>query len=199
MSQQNNSRASELGETLTSGATGFTVRKRTGVGLFFHLFMLACMVMLGASLLVYYHSPVGCVLTVVLGGSFAFIARNLEQNKKIKEALEFMNALFSSALGKGFKGCFIVKATGDIVFYNRSFQTLFPDYISQGDRTLTALSELYNIPQTDRDQLATLMLANMEGSVTTSIRALEATDAAPLILEVEPIERPTGFLLIRCK
>jgi hypothetical protein len=199
MSVKNNSRAADLGEILTSGATGFTVRKRTGVGIFFHFFLLACMVVFGASLLVYYESPVGCALAVSIGLSFAMIAQNLEKQKKSKESLEFMNALFSSAIAKDHQFACIVKITGDIVFYNRPFQAVFPAYTVQDDRTLKSLFNLYNVPEEHRDVLKKLMEGNQEGSITTTINAKAQTEKTSVIFHLEPIDRPTGFFLLRGK
>ncbi len=199
MSVQNNSRASELGALLTDGTTGFTVRKQSGVGIFFHFFLLACMVVLGVALLVYYQSPKGCFLAVAIGGAFAMIATNLEKTKKMKQSIEFMNALFSSAMGKGYKFCCIVKHTGDIVFYNRAFQTVFPAYTLQDDRTLRSLMNLYNLPESDRDKLRDMMFNKTEGSLETAIRASAATESAPITFILETIERPTGFFLLRGK
>ncbi len=200
MSPQNNSRASELGAILTSGASGFTVRKRTGIGLFFHFFLLACLVIMGASLLVYYQSPTGCLLAVAIGLSFVIVAHNLEKSKKVKESLEFMNALFSSSVGKGYKFCCIIKSTGDIVFYNRPFQSIFPAYIAQNTRTLSMLLGLYHVPQADREKITSLMATNTEGTFTTSIRqGGEAGETQSLSFQLETIERPTGFFLLRGK
>ncbi len=200
MSPKNNSRASELGDLLTTGTSGFTVRKRTGLGLVFHLFMLLVLIVLGAAMLVYFKSPEGVALAIGIGISLTAIAINLEKMKKIKQSLEFMNALFSSALGRGYQFCFIVKSTGDIVFYNRSFQAIFPAYVEQNTRTIDTLFSLYNVPQDHRDKAKALISAASEASIPTSIR-----DAAPtastqsVTFYFEPIDRPTGFVLVRGK
>jgi hypothetical protein len=199
MATQNNSRASDLGAILTAGSTDFTPRKRSGVGVFFHLFMLASMIILGTALLIYYESPKGCALAIAIGLALGIIAQNLEKLKKQKNALEFMNALFSSALGRGYKFCFIVKNTGDIVFYNRPFQDFFPAYITQDTRTLESLFTLYGIAQVDRETIHGYMVANTDGSVTISPRTAEGPEIPPVALSIEPIGRPTGFFLVRGK
>ena len=199
MSIQNNSRATDLGAILTSGTTGFTVRKHSGIGLFFHFFLLACMVILGVALLVYYQSPKGCVLAVAIGFSFALIAHNLEKQKKMKESLEFMNALFSSAMGKGYKFCCIVKSTGEIVFYNRPFQSIFPAYVLQETRTLASLLSLYNVPTEHHDMLSNWMSQKQEGSFETTIRGAADTEATAITFHLDTIERPTGFFMLRGK
>lgn len=195
----NKTRVSDLGDVLTSGTTGFTVRKRTGVGLFFHMFLLVCLVILGAALLVYYQSPQGCALAVGIGLSLALVAQNLERMKRIKQSLEFMNALFSSALGKGYEFCCVVKSTGEIVFFNRPFQAIFPAYISQEKRSIDVLFELYNVPQDHREKLKGMFTSATEGSIATSIRDAEATSERAITFYLEPIERPTGFTLVRGK
>lgn len=199
MSVQNNSRATDLGEVLTAGTTGFTTRKRTGVGLFFHFFLLACMVVMGVSLLLYYQSPIGSAVAVAIGLSFGLIAQNLEKLKKGKESLEFMNALFSSAIGNGYQFACIVKKSGEIVFYNRPFQTVFPAYTAQDTRTLKALLELYNIPDGDRETMRKFMSDNMGGSIATTIHAKAQTEKTSITFNLDPIERPTGFFLLRGK
>jgi len=195
---KNSARASDLGHLLTSGTTGFVKRKRTGVGLFFHMFMLVCLVVLGASLLVYYQSAQGCALAVAIGLSLAIIAQNLEKMRNIKHSLEFMNALFSSSLGKGYLFCFIVKTTGEIVFYNRPFQTIFSSYVEQESRQLDKLFEVSGIPAQDRDRIKTLISSVAEGSVETTVNQPSGTSQNVTFI-LEPIERPTGFTLIRGK
>lgn len=199
MATQNNSRTSDLGAILINGSNGFTVRKRTGVGLFFHLFLLACMVILGVALLVYYQSPQGGVLTIAIGLSFAIIAQNLEKIKKHKESIEFMNALFSSALGAGWKFCCIVKNSGDIVFYNRSFQSIFSDYTKQNTRTLESLLSLYAVPQAERDIINGFISSASTGSISVTLKSEDNTEKQMLAFHIEPIERPTGYFLIRGK
>jgi hypothetical protein len=199
MSAKNTSRASELGSILMSGTTGFTTRKRTGVGMFVHFFMLACIIVLGASFLVYYGSMEGCLLVSAIGFSFAMVAHNLERLKKIKEALEFMNALFSSALGKGYQFCFIVKYTGELVFYNRPFQSVFTDYMNQESRTLDSLLTLYQVPQEHRNSITAIMTAKGDGDVNTTMQSKASNTAMPITLHIEKIERPTGFFIVRGK
>lgn len=199
MSVKNSSRASDLGALLTTGTTGFVTRKRSALGLFVHYFLLACMVVLGTSLLVYYESPVGCALAVAIGLVFGYISQNMEKLKKTNQALEFMNALFSSALGKGHQFACVVKTSGEVIFFNRPFQAVFPAFIAQNDRKLDALLNLYQVPQEHREKLSALMQANTEGMVTTVIREEAATAGLSLTLYLEPIERPTGFFLLRGK
>ncbi len=199
MATQNSSRISDIGSILTVGSTGFAVRKRTGVGVVIHFFLLFAMCVMGASLLVWYQSPEGCVLAIVIGACFALIAQNLEKMKKIKQSLEFMNALFSSALGKGHQFCCIIKNTGEIVFYNRAFQACFPAYIAQSDRNVSQLLNLYTVAQEHKDKLSALMAANTEGMVSTTFREESATSGVSMTMYIEPIERPTGYFLVRGK
>jgi hypothetical protein len=199
MATKNNSRTSDLGQILTSGTTGFTVRKRTGLGLFFHFFLLGCMVILGAALLIYYQSPRGCALAVAIGLSFALIAQNLEKLKKSKESVEFMNALFSSALGKDYKFFCVVKNTGDIVFYNRPFQGIFPLYVTQGTRTLDALISLYHIADAEAQKIKALVTSNEAGTVAATIRDAAGAEGSLITFQIDPIERPTTFSLLRGK
>lgn len=199
MVTQNNSRAADFGATLSEGSTGFAVRKRTGVGMFFHLFLLSSMVLMGAALLVYYRSLEGCILSVAIGLGFALVAQNLERQKKAKNSVEFMNALFSSALGHGYAFCFIVKDTGDVVFYNRPFQAVFPAYIAQDVRTLASLMKIYQFSDEQRETVKKLMDGKTEGSFTIPVRASAEHEPRSYTFEISPIERPTGFFLVRGK
>lgn len=199
MHVKNSARASDLGTLLTSGTTGFVVRKRTGIGMIFHFFLLACMVVLGASLLVYYRSPQGCGLAVAIGLSFALIAQNLEKMKKAKQSLEFMNALFSSALSKNHQFCCIVKATGEIIFYNRQFQAMFPSYVAQPSRMIDTLFTLYHMPAEHQEKLKSFMSANSEGMITTTVQEQSTSTHLSLTMYLEPIDRPTGFFLLRAR
>jgi hypothetical protein len=199
MAAKNSNRTIDLGSLLTDGATGFTVRKRSTIGLIVHFFLLACMVILGTAFLVYYKSEEGCLLAVVVGLVFAIIAQNMEQLKRAKLSLEFMNALFSSALGKDHQFCCVVKKTGDIVFYNRAFQTLFPAFMAQSSRKLETLLSLYTIGQEHSDKLVTLMATNTSGTIPVTLREENGSTVISSTFVLEPIERPTGFFLLRGK
>lgn len=196
-SPKNSSRASDLGHLLTEGATGFVARKRTGLSFFFHIFMLLCLIALGVALLVYYDSKQGCALAVAMGLSLALISQNLEKLRRVKHSLEFMNALFSSAVGKGYAFTFIVKSSGEIVFYNRPFQAIFSAYVEQGSRMLDVLLEKAEIAAPEREAIKTKISGLTEGSVQTSIKT--GNDMQAMTFYIEPIERPTGFALVRGK
>lgn len=190
-------RAADIGDLLIKGSTGFAARKKTGVGLFIHFFLLTCMVILGVTMLVRYNSPQGCILTVTIGGVFALVAHNLEKLKQVKQSLEFMNALFSSALGKSYQFCCIVKNTGDIVFFNRPFQAVFPAYITQSDRKIDALFNIYNVPQDQRDKFTAITNSGGDGTVNFTFRESDAAASVNLTTTIEIIDRPTGFYLVR--
>jgi hypothetical protein len=122
-----------------------------------------------------------------------------QQEAFARIGLEFMNALFSSAIGKGYLFACIVKISGEIVFYNRPFQAIFPGYTAQDTRTLKALLDLYNVPEGDRDSLRKFMTENSGGSIATTINAKAQTEKTSITFHLEPIERPTGFFLLRGK
>ncbi len=199
MAIQNNSRISDFGTILMVGSSGFSTRKLTGIGLFFHLFLLACMVIFGVALLMYYQSPMGLALAAAIGLGVTLIIKNLEKLKKHKESLEFMNALFSSALGAGWKFCCIVKSTGELVFYNRSFQTVFPAYLEQTNRTLEGWMRSCSLEQYDCDIIKNFIQTSTAGTVNISLKDAGSDVVEPVVFHIEPIERPTGFFLIRGK
>lgn len=196
---KNSTRAGDLGSMLIQGSTGFTARKRTGFGLLVHIFLMATMMVFGVTLLVYYESLEGCALAIALGLCLAFISHNLEKMRSIKLSLEFMNALFSSALGHGFKFCFVVKGTGEIVFYNRAFQTVFPAYMEQSSRSFDVLASLYSIPAADLEKIKSMMASAADGEIKTTYKSASDTTSASATLLIEHIERPTGFILVRGK
>jgi hypothetical protein len=199
MTTQNNSRTSDMGTILDTHTGGFIKRKHSGVGLVFHLFVLASMVVLSIALLIYYRSPNGSVLVVAIASSVAVIAHNLEKAKKHRELIEFMNALFSSALGEGWKFCFIVKNTGDIVFYNRAFQNVFPAYIKQDNRTLGNLLRIYHVQQSEREALNAFITSSTKGNTNIALKSQDDVISNTISFHVEPIERPTGYFLVRGK
>jgi hypothetical protein len=108
-----------------------------------------------------------------------------------------MSALFSSALGNGYRFACIVKNTGDIVFFNRPFQAFFPAHATQRSRTLSSLFELYQVPNEHQAALTAQMNENTPAALATSIQGPAQNEPTAVTFYLEPIERPTGFFLLR--
>jgi hypothetical protein len=55
------------------------------------------------------------------------------------------------------------------------------------------------VPQADRDKLNGHMSSNTESTFSTSIRDGASIEAQTISFQLETIERPTGFFLLRGK
>lgn len=191
-------RASDRMEFSQGVDNGFVDRKRTVKNPVLHYGVLALIVVAGAWLLVHYQSPIGCVVAVVVGLAINAIAMESERLKRMLRATEFLSALFSSALGNGYRFVAIATTAGDVVYTNREFQTMFASLCEQYNFSLSQVFEAAKIPTDERDVLTTLTKTGKVGAAPATI-----TDVSGAVhtttLEITPIERPAGFLLIRAK
>ena len=109
---------------------------------------------------------------------------------------EFQNALFASAMGLHNKFCLIIKRDGSIVYIDRLFQELFPDFAKYSIRSVDTLMKQGRVGRADSDRIAA---AIDKGTYEKVI--FDLTDAQGIlhhvILSVEPIMRPAGFTMLR--
>lgn len=198
MDPRPHARASDRKEFLAPVQDDFVTRKRTfkNPRLFYLLFAVTLAV--AALLYVYGHSPIGSAIALVIGFIAVAYALHAERLKRMLQATEFLSALFSSALGSNYRFCLITTMTGDIVFSNRPFQSLYPEFSNRRSCKLADLFVLAHMPPEHSAQLLAVVKERGEFSLETRIVTPKG-ESQEVTLEVEPIERPAGFVLVRAK
>lgn len=179
------------------GARDFVARQRTPT--FGQIaFILFCAFAVGVAIVVSSHDRVVMItslfaLMALLGGYMIF---QLMRSRDMLLATEFQNALFAAAMGLHNKFCLIIKYDGTIVYLDRSFQNLFPNFSRSGVRTVDMLMQQGKVDTVDQERVMHAIDRRTYEKVKFDI-----TDAQGLvhriILSVEPILFPAGFIMLR--
>lgn len=198
MQPQQFSRASDRKEFRPTANNGFVPRKRTVQPPWLHYTLLALMLISGTGFIVYTRSLVACVVAAIIGYALIAITVQAEKLKAMLQSTEFLSALFSSALGSGYQFNLITTMTGDIVYNNRGFQSLYPEFSAQRSCRLSDLFVLAKLPGEHAQQALDFVKSGTKGAVTTTLTSPKG-EVIEVTLEIEPIERPVGFIMVRAK
>ncbi len=179
------------------GARDFVARQRTPTMAQLVIIILSAF-LIGASLVVSVHNILALLTT--LFALFAaigwYVIYQLMRYRDMLLVTEFQNALFASAMGLHNKFCLIIKRDGSIIYLDRSFQNLFPDFAKQPVRNLDVLLKHGKVEKVDIDRVQGAIEHGTYEKVVFNI-----TDAQGIIhnviLSVEPIMRPSGFTMLR--
>jgi two-component system cell cycle sensor histidine kinase/response regulator CckA len=181
----------------TIGARDFVARQRTPTPAQIGIILTSAF-LIGVSLVASIHTPMMLVTTLFALFSIIgwYVIFQLMRSRDMLLATEFQNALFAAAMGLHNKFCIIIKSNGSIVYLDRSFQGLFPDFINQSNRSVDNLLRIGKVGAADCERVS---IAIEKGTYEKVI--FDITDAHGLlhrvILSVEPIMRPAGFIMLR--
>ncbi|MFM9890766.1 MAG: hypothetical protein ACKVOE_09050 [Rickettsiales bacterium] len=191
-------RASDRKEFKPTDNNGFVPRKRTITPPWLNYALLTLMLIVGSALIAYTRSLVGCVVAAIIGYALIAITMQAEKLKAMLQSTEFLSALFSSALGSGYQFNLITTMTGDVVYSNRGFQSLYPELSAQRSCKLADLFSLAKLLPEETEQVLTLVKTSGKGAVATRLTTPKG-EVIDVTLEIEPIERPVGFMMVRAK
>lgn len=179
------------------GARDFVARSRTPTITQIALIVTSAF-LIGFSLVVSIHNTGALIATLfalfaILGW---YVIGVLIRSRDMLLATEFQNALFASAMGLHNKFCLIIKRDGAIIYLDRSFQSLFPDFVEHPVRSVDTLLKQGRVLSLDSERI----LAAIEKGTYEKV-LFDITDAQGMvhhiILSVEPIMRPAGFTMLR--
>jgi PAS domain-containing protein len=181
----------------SSGFKDFAIRKRyPTISQIFVMFLST--VLIGASVSFAITDRLALIsILFILGGSAAwYMAALTQRNRDQLLATEFQNALFSSALGVNHKFCFIIKRDGSIIYEDSSFQEMFPEFAKQSKRSLDVLMDYGKVSREDKDKI---FAAIERGTFDKAIFNIRGGDGQlqRIVMTMEPILRPSGFVLMR--
>ncbi len=196
MASMRNIRASDRLEFFQNKDSGFITRKTTVSSSLLNYLVLGTVAAIGTWLLVYFQTPIGCGVAVIVGMVMLSMSMQLNQARKTLFATEFMNALFSSIVAKGNQFCAITTLGGDIAYTDRSFQAFFPEFTQQKKRRIDDLCTLAKLDTATAAEWQKLVTHGQEGQVQVKLED-ENGISRSLTLHIEPIARPNGFVLIR--
>ncbi len=182
---------------ITSNQQDFVVRNRRPIwqtlGILFVVILIVSIV-LGS----FITDPIilGEVLFILLGSLGTYVIIVLQRTRDLMLATEFQNALLSSALGQSNKFCMIIKNDSVITYIDPSFQEMFPNFYKEPHRAIGAFLEH---GQVSKEESKTVFAA-IEKRVRSKV-VFDIIDSKKqthrIIMSLEPIKRPKGFMLLR--
>lgn len=181
----------------TSGALDFVARQRTPSPAQLAITIISVFI-IAASVSVSISNQTALLATlfvifVTLGW---YIIYTVIRSRDVVLATEFQNSIFASALGLNNKFNIIIKRDGTIVYLDRSFQNLFPDFTKQSNRSLDSLLRTAKISKSSVDQINATLDKGEYGKVILDVTDSQGNQHR-VVLSVEPILRPAGFIMLR--
>jgi len=183
--------------TNASGTGDFIIRKRTpSVTQLLLLFAIALIVSVSVTITVADTVALIAVLFITLGSIAWYTVIQIQRDRDLVLTTEFQNALFASALGINNKFCLIIKRDGNIIYLDRSFQEMFPSFHNTPRRTVDVLLEYARVSQEESAKIFSAIERGTYDKVIFNIRDANG-ESHHIIMSIEPILRPSGFILLR--
>ncbi len=180
-----------------NGAMDFVIRKRRpSVLQILAVFLITFAMGMSIILMTADKMMLAVLLLVTVGATGWYILIHLQRTHDLLLATEFQNSLFASALGLNNKFCMIMKQDGNIVYLDRSFQNMFPDFLKQSRRTLDMLLEIGAVTREDGEKIYNAIGRGVYEKVIFKIKGA-GSEIHKIVMSVEPILRPSGFVLLR--
>lgn len=136
------------------------------------------------------------ILSLLLVITAWYVIIIVQRNRDLVLATEFQNSLFASALGINNKFCLIIRPDGNIVYLDRSFQDIFPDFLKQPRRTVDVLLEQGKVAEEESNKIYSAIEQGVYSKVIFNIRGV-GNVYHKMVVSIEPIMRPSGFILLR--
>ena len=176
-----------------SGYKDFISRERTPKLVEQFLMCLAVLLTGVAIVLLMNNEPeLVALLFVVVGLAAVYVTSQTNRNRDLLQATELQNALFASALARGCAFCLIARQQdGEIVYHSPGFSDLFPEARRVGDWLAAAKA-----PPEAAARITDDIGLGREEEVPLAVEARGARPL-PLLISVESIRRPAGFMLLR--
>lgn len=181
----------------TSGAQDFVIRRRAPtIPQFAFILFIAILIALSLIAAVMDKTTLALILVLLTGIVGWYVMLILQRSRDMVLATEFQNALFASALGINNKFCLIIKRDGNIIYLDRSFQEMFPDFIKQSRRTIDMLLDHGKVSREESSKIFSAIERGVYDKVLFDIRSSDGR-YYKIVMSVEPILRPSGFILLR--
>ncbi len=182
---------------ISSGARDFVIRKRTPTLLqLFGLFLITLLASVSLVVAISDKFMLAMILFGVIGLAGWYVIFTMQRNRDLLMATEFQNALFASALGLNNKFCMIIRRNGNVIYLDRTFQDMFPDFLKQPHRSIDVLLDQGKVSRSDSEKIFSSIERGVYEKVVFDIRDGE-NHYNKIMMSIEPILRPSGFILLR--
>ena len=181
----------------TSGALDFVARQRTPSAAQLAITIISVFI-IAASVSVSINNQTALLATlfVIFVALGWYVIYTIIRSRDVVLATEFQNSIFASALGLNNKFNLIIKRDGTIVYLDRAFQNLFPDFTKQANRSLDSLLRTAKIAKASVEQIHATLDKGEYGKVIMDVTDAQGNQHR-VVLSVEPILRPAGFIMLR--
>lgn len=180
----------------------FVRRKRHGnVLLIFLFYFLLLLVVIGYGFYRNYHSSdvlLIVLVTVVVSTLILHALYSIQKSLDMIMAVEFQNALFTSALNLRVEFTIIMQRNGSVVYVDKGFREVFPEVRAIDDKVLDFLTTSMSMDDRTRDKFfQSLRNYDYEQLVVE----IPGADGKPqkFMLYLCPLPRPQGFFMIQAR
>ncbi len=136
------------------------------------------------------------VVFILFGCISWYLTLDVRNNLDLVKATEFQNALFASTIGMNHDFTFIVTISDHNIFYlDRPFQEAFPYFFKQKERSLNGFLEQAKVSSENQKTLHSLLEQNNSQNMVLDMEIEGNT--SKVALSIEPIPRPSGFIIVR--
>lgn len=94
------------------------------------------------------------------------------------------------------KFCLIARRDGTIIYHDRAFQDMFPEFIRQPGRNVELFLDFGKVSPADKDRIFKAVDVGNFQKVVFDVRGTDGR-TQKIIMSIEPILRPSGFILMR--
>jgi len=175
----------------------FVIRRRTPtIAQLFVVFLSVLLISVSLTLSINDRVNMLIMISALIVISGWYVITVVQRNRDLVLTTEFQNALFASALGINNKFCMIIRKDGNIIYLDRSFQDMFPDFLRQPRRTIDVLLELGKVSKEEGNKILTAIEHGIYSKVLFDIRGV-GNEYHKIVMSIEPILRPSGFIMLR--
>ncbi|MBY0406938.1 MAG: hypothetical protein K2Q01_04550 [Rickettsiales bacterium] len=135
-------------------------------------------------------------LTLVMAALGTYVIVQLQRTRDLLITTEYQNAMFASALAYNCRFCLIMKREGSIVYMDTGIRKMYPDLQQERQITLSNLLKLGKVGAVEREKILDMVQRGQAGRGLCDMRSAD-NRLHQVMLELQPIHRPSGFLLLR--
>lgn len=190
-------------DRLTDRAIGipndFIRRKRHGR---FAIYVVAyALAILAILILAFFHEFFGATfiliaIVLIFGGLTLCSLLGMQRLLDLVLSVEFQNAIFSSALTRKFDFTIIIDSEGSITYYDRGFQTYFPDIPSSGGQAVNQLLSKAGILGEKEREITNVIFSGESGHFMIDL-PLSEEQTKRFHVSFSPVIRPVGFYVLQ--
>jgi PAS domain S-box-containing protein len=138
------------------------------------------------------------VMTVLMGALGTYVIAHIQRSRDLVLATEFQNALFASSLSAGCRFSIIITREGTITYMDGGTQRMFSDLLKERQLTLVNMLKVAKLQTVEQDKIFDMVLRTTPDRLVCDIRGQD-NRTHRVVITVEPIARPSGYVLIRAR